>query len=160
MQTSFEVTQIALNGAARVRQGETPMLKNPRSLSKLEAQQNIDFFVEGFQELQARDNADGEASIHIFQAGRDENEAVGKIQVGPLEAELEGDTRQGIRISVEDRGDVQKIKAYRFEESAVVVYEATVKPGNEMTSNVLLLDRENPEKSLIGSGCSDWLLSL
>jgi hypothetical protein len=159
VQSSALATQIAQNGAARVRQGETPQLKKAKELSGFQAQQNLDYFDEGFKELQARDNADGKASIHIFTSGPDQNPAAGKVEIGNLQAEYEGDTRNGTRYSVEDRGDVEKIKSYRFEESRVVVYEATVKPNNEVNTNVLILDREHPEKSVLGVAASDWLLS-
>ena len=157
--SSSLVMQIALNGAARVRQGETPDLKKASNLSQLHGEQNIDFFESSLRELQARDNQDGEVSIHVFSSGPDQDPAPGKLRVGNLEAEFEGDTRNGTRFSMESHGDIQKIKAHRFEESRVVVYEATVKPGNEMNSSVLILDRENPEQSVIGSASSDWLLS-
>jgi hypothetical protein len=159
IQSSALATQIAQNGAARVRQGEMPELKKAKELDGFLAQQNLDYFAEGFRELQARDNADGIASIHIFNAGPDEDPATGKVQIGNLQAEFEGDTRNGTRYSVEDRGDVEKIKSYRFEETKVVVYEATIRPNNEVNTNVLILDRQNPEKSLIGVASSDWLLS-
>lgn len=160
IKSSALVTQIAMNGAARIQQGETPELKHPKNLSELQGRQNIDYFEEGFRELQSRDNADGDVSIHIFNAGPDQDPAPGKVKIGQLEAEFQGDTKDGTRFSVEDRGDVQKIKSYRFEESKVVVYEATVKPNNEMNSSVLILDRDNPEQSLIGAASSNWLLGL
>lgn len=150
--------QIAQNGAARVRQGETPELKKSRELEPFQAQQNLDYFDESFGELQARDNADGPASIHIWSAGPDQDPAKGKVQIGTLQAEYEGTTRNGTRYSLEERGEVAKIKSYRFEESKVVVYEATVKPGNEVNTNVLILDREHPEKSVMGVASSEWLL--
>lgn len=159
IQTSALAMQIAQNGAARVRQGETPELKRSQPLDGFLAQQNLDYFAEGMAELQARDNADGVASIHIFNAGPDEEPASGKVRIGNFQAEFEGNARQGTRTSLEDRGDVAKLKSYRFEESKVVVYEATVKPGNEVNTNVLILDRDHPEKSLIGVASSDWLLS-
>ncbi|MFN8608139.1 MAG: hypothetical protein U0931_11450 [Vulcanimicrobiota bacterium] len=152
--------QLARSGATRVRQGETPELKRATNLTKLQAQQNIDYLEDGFRELQARDNADGPVSMHIFSAGPDQDPAPGKVRVGNLEAEIEGTTRSGTRYSVEDRGDVQKYKSYRFEDSKVVVFEATVKPGNEVNTSVLILDRDNPERSQIGSTTSEWLLSL
>lgn len=151
--------QIAQNGAARVRQGDTPELKRSRQLDAFQAKQNLDYFEEGFRELQGRDNADGQVSIHFFQAGPDQNEAAGQVEIGNLKAEYEGDTRNGTRYSVEDRGQAVKIKSYRFEESKVVIFEATVKPGNEVNTDVLILDRENPEKSVIGVASSDWLLA-
>ena len=158
---SSMATQLARSGAARVRQGETPELKKTTNLTKLQAEQNLDYFDEGFRELQARDNADGGVSIHIFNAGPDQDPTPGKIRVGNLEAEIEGTSSKGTRYSVEDRGDVQKYKSYRFEESKVVVFEATVKPeNNEVNTSVLILDRENPEKSVMGPTSSDWLLSL
>lgn len=160
IQSSALVTQIAHTGAARVRQGEIPELKNPKNLDKFQAQQNLDYFEEGFKELQARDNADGGVSIHIFTAGPDQDPAPGKVQIGNLKAEFEGDLKNGTRFSVEERGDVEKVKSYRFEESKVIVYEATIKPGNEMNSSVLILDREHPEQSLMGAASSDWLLGL
>lgn len=109
--------------------------------------------------MKSRDNEHGEVSLHLFTAGPDENPEVGKLKVGNFEAEFEGDTTSGTHFSREDRGDVEKIKVHRFEESKVVVYEATVKPNNEMNSSVLILDRENPEQSVVGSATSDWLLS-
>ncbi len=159
IQSSALATQIAKNGAARVLQGETPPLKKAKELDGFLAQQNLDYFDEGFRELQARDNGDGAASIHIFNAGPDEDAAAGKVRVGNLQAEFQGDTRNGTRYSVEERGDVEKIKSYRFEESKVIIYEATVRPDNEVNTNVLILDRVNPEKSLIGVASSDWLLA-
>jgi hypothetical protein len=152
--------QLARSGAARVRQGEVPQLKKETNLTAFQAQQNLDYFDEGFRELQARDNGDGGVSIHIFNAGPDQDPTPGKVRVGNLEAEIEGTTRNGTRYSLEDRGDVQKYKSYRFEESKVVVFEATVKPGNEVNTSVLILDRDNPEKSVMGPTSSDWLLSL
>lgn len=158
VQSSPLVTQLAMHGAARVRQGETPELKNPSKLSELHGEQNIDFFESSLKELQARDNSDGEVSMHIFTSGPDENPEAGKIKVGNLEAEIEGDTTNGTRFSVESRGDSEKIKVHRFEDSKVVVYEATVRPNEEMSSSVLVLDRNNPGESLIGSASSDWHL--
>lgn len=158
--SSALVTQIAQSGAARVRQGEIPVLKNPKQLDSFQAQQNLDYFEEGFKELQARDNADGGVSIHIFTAGPDQNPTPGKIEIGGLKAEIEGNAQNGTRFSVEERGDVEKLKSYRFDDSKVVVYEATIKPGNEMNSSVLILDRENPGQSLMGAASSDWLLGL
>lgn len=158
--SSALATQIALSGAARVRQGEVPELKNAKSLEKFQAQQNIDYFEEGFKELQARDNADGPVSIHIFTAGPDQNPAVGKVHVGGLEAEYDGDVKNGTRYSVEDRGGVEKVKSYRFEDSKIVAYEATIKPGNEVNSSVLILDREHPENSVMGPASSNWILGL
>ena len=160
VQSSAYVTQIALQGVARVRQGETPELKNPTKLSKLQGQQNIDFFESSLKELKARDNADGAVSIHVFSSGPDQDAAAGKLKVGNLEAEFEGDTKSGTRFSVETHGELEKIKAHRFEESKIVVFEATVKPDNEMNSSVLILDRENPEESVMGKASTDWLLSL
>lgn len=160
IESSAMATQLARSGAARVRQGETPELKRATNLTRLQAQQNLDYFEEGFRELQARDNGDGGVSIHIFNAGPDQDPTPGKIRVGNLEAEIEGTPRNGTRYSVEDRGDVQKYKSYRFEESKVVVFEATVKPGNEVNTSVLILDREHPERSQMGPSSSDWLLSL
>lgn len=159
MQTSALAMQIAQNGAARVRQGEMPELKASRQLDGFLARQNLDYFEEGFKELQARDNADGGVSIHFFSAGPDEDPTPGKLRLGKLEAEFEGNARQGMRYSLEERDEVAKIKSYRFEEEQVVVYEATVKPGNEVNTSVLILDRDQPEKSLIGVASSDWLLS-
>ena len=150
--------QLALHGANRVRSGETPELKNPSNLSKLHGEQNIDFFESSLKELQARDNADGDVSIHIFTAGPDEDAAAGKVKVGKLEAEVDGNAKEGTRFSVETFGDVKKIKSHRFEESKVVAFEATVRPGNELTSSVLILDRENPEESVIAKASSNWLL--
>jgi hypothetical protein len=160
VQSSAYVTQIALQGAARVRQGETPELKNPTKLSKLQGEQNIDFFESSLKELQARDNQDGQVSIHVFSSGQDQDPAVGKLKVGNLEAEFEGDSKSGTRFSVEARGDADKIKVHRFEDSKIVVFEATVKPDNEMNSSVLILDRENPEESVMGKASTNWLLSL
>jgi hypothetical protein len=159
IQSSALVTQIANNGAARVLGGESPDLKRPANLSKLHGEQNLDFFEESFRDVQSRDNSDGDVSIHVFSSGPDQDPDAGKIKVGNLEAEITGDTQNGTRFSVETRENYQKIKAHRFEEDKVVVYEATVKPNNEMNSSVLILDRENPEQSLIGSASSDWLLS-
>lgn len=159
VKSSALAMQIALNGAARVRQGETPDLKKASNLTPLQGQQNLDFFDESFNELKARDNNDGDVSIHIFSAGPDADPADGKVKVGNLEAEFEGDTTNGTRFSIETHGDIEKIKAHRFEESKVVVYEATVRPGNDMRSQVLILDRNNPEESLIGPASTDWLLS-
>lgn len=160
IQSSALAMQIAQNGAARVRQGETPELKKSRELEPFLAQQNLDYFDESFTDLQARDNnADGNASLHIWTAGPDEDSAPGKVQIGNLQAEYEGTTRSGTRYSIEERGDVAKIKSYRFEDSKVIAYEATVKPGNEVNTNVLILDREHPEKSVIGVASSEWLLS-
>lgn len=152
--------QIALSGAARVRQGETPELKKPQNLSELHGRQNIDFFEESFNELKSRDNSDGGVSMHLFTPGPDQDPTPGKLKVGDFEAELEGNTTNGTRYSVETRGDVQKIKSYRYEDSRVVVYEATVKPGNDVNTSVLILDRENPENSLMGRANTDWLLGL
>lgn len=160
IKSSALVTQIAMSGAARIREGETPELKNPRNLSELHGRQNIDFFEESFNDLQSRDNADGDVSIHIFNKGPDEDQAPGKVRIGNFEAEYDGDTTNGTRFSVEDRGDVEKIKVHRFEESRVLVYEATVKPNNEMNSSVLILDREHPENSVVGAASSNWLLGL
>lgn len=160
MLDSAMAIQLARSGAARVRQGEVPQLKKETNLTAFQAQQNLDYFDEGFRELQARDNGDGGVSIHIFNAGPDQDPTPGKVLVGNLEAEIEGTTRNGTRYSLEDRGDVQKYKSYRFEESKVVVFEATVKPGNEVNTSVLILDRDNPEKSVMGPTSSDWLLAL
>lgn len=159
MQTSALAMQIAQNGAARVRQGEMPELKRSQALDGFLAQQNLDYFEEGFKELQARDNADGGVSIHVFTAGPDQDPTPGKVRVGNLEAEFEGDARQGTRYSLEEREDVAKIKSYRFEEKQVVIYEATVRPDNVVNTQVLILDREQPEKSVIGVAASDWLLA-
>jgi hypothetical protein len=159
IESSPMATQLARSGATRVRQGETPELRKSTQLTRLQAQQNIDYLEEGFRELQARDNADGPVSIHIFQAGPDEDMTPGKVRVGNLEAEIEGTTSNGTRYSVENRGDVEKYKSYRFEESKVVVFEATVKPGNEVNTSVLILDRNNPEKSVMGPTSSEWLLA-
>ncbi|HIB69267.1 MAG TPA: hypothetical protein EYO33_30335 [Phycisphaerales bacterium] len=159
VKSSALAMQIALNGAARVRQGETPDLKKANNLTPLQGQQNLDFFDESLNELKARDNSDGDVSIHIFSAGPDTDPADGKVKVGNLEAEFEGDTTNGTRFSIETHGDIEKIKAHRFEESKVVVYEATVRPGNDMRSQVLILDRNNPGESLIGPASTDWLLS-
>ncbi len=159
VKSSALAMQIALNGAARVRQGETPDLKKANNLTPLQGQQNLDFFDESLNELKARDNSDGDVSIHIFSAGPDTDPADGKVKVGNLEAEFEGDTSNGTRFSIETHGDIEKIKAHRFEESKVVVYEATVRPGNDMRSQVLILDRNNPGESLIGPASTDWLLS-
>lgn len=153
-------TQIALSGAARVRAGEIPELKNARNLSKLHGEQNIDFFEESFGELQSRDNADGQVSMHIFSAGPDQDASPGKVKLDNLEAEYEGTTQNGSRYSLEDRGEAQKIKVHRFEENQVVVFESTVNPGEEVNSSVLILDRQNPENSIIGNPTSDWLLGL
>lgn len=160
MQTSSLAMQIALSGAARVRQGETPNLKRPSNLSELHGQQNLDFFEESFQDLKSRDNASGEVSIHMFTPGPDQDPAEGKLKIGDFEAELDGDTTNGTRYSVETRGEVQKIKSHRFEEDRVVVYEATVKPGNDVNTSVLILDRTNPENSQMGRADTDWLLGL
>lgn len=159
IQSSALATQIAQNGAARVLRGETPELKKSKELDPFLAQQNLDYFAEGFRELQSRDNGDGAASIHIFNAGPDQDPAAGKVHIGNLQADFAGDTRNGTRYSLEERGDVEKIKSYRFEENQVVIYEATVRPDNEVNTNVLILDRQNPEKSLIGVASSDWLLA-
>lgn len=159
VKSSALAMQIALNGAARVRQGETPDLKKANNLTPLQGQQNLDFFDESLNELKARDNSDGDVSIHIFSAGPDTDAADGKVKVGNLEAEFEGDTTNGTRFSIETHDDIEKIKAHRFEESKVVVYEATVRPGNDMRSQVLILDRNNPGESLIGPASTDWLLS-
>ena len=159
VKSSALAMQIALNGAARVRQGETPDLKKANNLTPLQGQQNLDFFDESLNELKARDNSDGDVSIHIFSAGPDTDPADGKVKVGNLEAEFGGDTTNGTRFSIETHGDIEKIKAHRFEESKVVVYEATVRPGNDMRSQVLILDRNNPGESLIGPASTDWLLS-
>ena len=159
VKSSALAMQIALNGAARVRQGETPDLKKANNLTPLQGQQNLDFFDESLNELKARDNSDGDVSIHIFSAGPDTDPADGKVKVGNLEAEFGGDTTNGTRFSIETHGDIEKIKAHRFEESKVVVYEATVRPGNDMRSQVLILDRNNPGESLIGPASMDWLLS-
>jgi len=158
IQSSSLAMQIAQNGAARVRQGETPELKKSRQLDAFQARQNLDYFDESLADLQARDNAPGTPSIHIWTPGADENPAPGKVQIGALQAEYEGTSQKGSRYSLEERPDVAKIKSYRYEESQVVIYEATVKPNNEVNTSVLILDRQNPEKSVIGVASSDWLL--
>lgn len=158
LQSSALVMKLARHGANRVLQGEVPELKNPRNLTELQGEQNIDFFEESFQDLKSRDNSAGDVSMHFFSAGPDEAPEEGKVKVGNLEAEYQGDTGNGTRFSLEDRGDVAKLKAHRFDESKVVVYEATIKPNNEMSTNVLILDRDNPGQSLIGAADSNWTL--
>lgn len=160
MVSSSLAMQIATQGSARIRQGEVPPLKNPTKLSELQGQQNIDFFEESLSELQARDNADGLVSMHVFSSGPDLDPAIGKLKVGDMEAEFEGDSQSGTRHSLETRGEVQKLKTHHFSDSKVVVYEATVKPGNEMDTSVLILDRANPGESLMGRASTDWLLGL
>lgn len=158
--SSAYAMQLALSGASRIGQGETPELKKATNLTRLQGEQNIDYFEESLTELQARDNAEGGVSIHIFTAGKDQDPTVGKLQVGNLKAEFTGDTQNGTRFSVEDRGEVQKIKSYRYEPTRIVAFEATVKPNNEVETSVLILDRQNPEKSQIGKATSEWLLSV
>lgn len=159
VKSSAFAMQLAHRGVARVLDGETPELKNSRNLSQLHGEQNLDFFESSMKELQARDNQDGDVSIHVFSSGPDQDPAPGKLQVGDLKAEFQGDTNKGTRFSTEAFGDIQKFKAHRFDESEVVVFEATVKPGNEITTSVLVLDRENPENSIIGKATSNWILS-
>ncbi|MCA9775812.1 MAG: hypothetical protein KC800_03815 [Candidatus Eremiobacteraeota bacterium] len=152
--------EIAYHGARRVQAGELPKLKNEKEMSAHTGQQNIDFFEESFQELKARDNADGDVSIHFFKAGPDEDSTPGKVKLGNLEAQYEGDTQNGTRFSVDDQGEVQKLKFHRFSEDQIVAYEATIGPGESVNSSIVIMDRDNPENSVVGSATSDWLLGL